>query len=191
MATVRDLFKILKDHNDDWKELVVVKNNDGNYIPLVRRFYVEDNILFLYTKSEDNIPLSTDYLRFYLENESVDECWDICQGESSFLDCDVCIVFGDADNVDDTSDLVLDVDYFAGNNKQLSCICDYDTNNENDESVENDEDVIRNIILQLSAKEVDMICESLNYYGDKVADSVGYSSGEKYWDLMNRIKCNK
>ena len=25
-------------------------------------------------------------------------------------------------------------------------------------------------------------------FGDEIADELGYSSGEKYWDLMNKLK---
>ena len=37
--------------------------------------------------------------------------------------------------------------------------------------------------------EIDLIKKALNYYGDKIADSQGYSNGEPYWDLIAKIDC--
>lgn len=41
--------------------------------------------------------------------------------------------------------------------------------------------------VELTNKELAMIKESLNYYGDKLADTRGFSAGEKYWDLMEKF----
>lgn len=45
--------------------------------------------------------------------------------------------------------------------------------------------------VELTKKEIKMIKEALNYYGDEVADRQGYSSGEKYWDLMEKFNIIK
>ena len=45
--------------------------------------------------------------------------------------------------------------------------------------------------VELTKKEIRMIKEALNYYGDEVADRQGYSSGEKYWDLMEKFNTIK
>lgn len=42
--------------------------------------------------------------------------------------------------------------------------------------------------VELTNTEIKMITDALNYYGDEVADNQGYSSGERYWDLMNKLK---
>lgn len=42
--------------------------------------------------------------------------------------------------------------------------------------------------VELTNKEIEMITTALDYFGDKIADKLGYSSGEKYWDLMNKLK---
>ena len=44
------------------------------------------------------------------------------------------------------------------------------------------------ININLTDEEVKIIKESLNYIGDKKADSEGYSSGEKYWKLIEKLK---
>ena len=41
--------------------------------------------------------------------------------------------------------------------------------------------------VELTSKEIRMIKDALDYYGDMVADTKGYSSGEKYWDLMEKF----
>ena len=41
--------------------------------------------------------------------------------------------------------------------------------------------------VELTAKEQSMIRAALDYYGDSLADSEGYSSGEKYWDLKEKL----
>lgn len=43
------------------------------------------------------------------------------------------------------------------------------------------------VTVELTKKEIRMIKDALDYYGDMVADTKGYSSGEKYWDLMNKF----
>lgn len=45
----------------------------------------------------------------------------------------------------------------------------------------------KKITIELTNKEKEMIKKALNYYGDKLADTQGYSSGEPYWDLINKI----
>lgn len=45
----------------------------------------------------------------------------------------------------------------------------------------------KKITIELTDKELAMIKESLNYYGDRVADTKGYGSGEKYWDLVEKL----
>ena len=42
--------------------------------------------------------------------------------------------------------------------------------------------------VELTSKEIKMIATALDYFGDEIADKLGYSSGEKYWDLMNKLK---
>ena len=41
--------------------------------------------------------------------------------------------------------------------------------------------------VKLTKKEIEMIKVALDYYGDKIADALGYSAGEKYWDLISKI----
>lgn len=43
------------------------------------------------------------------------------------------------------------------------------------------------VTVELTKKEIRMIKDALDYYGGMVADTKGYSSGEKYWDLMNKF----
>lgn len=45
--------------------------------------------------------------------------------------------------------------------------------------------------VKLTNKEIRMIKEALNYYGDKLADTRGFSAGEKYWDLMEKFNTIK
>lgn len=47
---------------------------------------------------------------------------------------------------------------------------------------------INNIQINLSAEKIEMICNALNHYGQNVANSIGYSEGEKYWNLIDEIK---
>ena len=47
--------------------------------------------------------------------------------------------------------------------------------------------VSKKTTVELTNKEIEMIKKALNYYGDKLADTLGYSAGEKYWDLMEKI----
>lgn len=44
------------------------------------------------------------------------------------------------------------------------------------------------IKISLSKDELNLIKQSLNEMGDKVADREGYSSGEKFWDLKEKIE---
>lgn len=43
------------------------------------------------------------------------------------------------------------------------------------------------ITVELTSKEIKMIKEALDYYGDELADSQGYSVGEKYWVLKEKL----
>ncbi len=42
--------------------------------------------------------------------------------------------------------------------------------------------------LQLSVKEKELVVKALDAMGDRVADTEGYSSGEKYWDLKEKFE---
>lgn len=42
--------------------------------------------------------------------------------------------------------------------------------------------------IDLSVGDLLLICQALDFYGDKVADTTGYSAGEKYWDLAEELK---
>lgn len=42
--------------------------------------------------------------------------------------------------------------------------------------------------LQLTAEEKGLVIKALDAMGDKVADTVGYSAGEKYWDLKEKFE---
>lgn len=37
-------------------------------------------------------------------------------------------------------------------------------------------------------KNIKLIQKALEYYGDKKADAEGYSAGEKFWDLANKLE---
>lgn len=41
---------------------------------------------------------------------------------------------------------------------------------------------------KLTRKEKKMVKKALDYYGDILADTIGYSAGEKYWDLINKFQ---
>ena len=43
--------------------------------------------------------------------------------------------------------------------------------------------------VKLSKEEVNLIVNALDKYGDIVADRIGYSSGEKYWDIKDKLAC--
>ena len=43
------------------------------------------------------------------------------------------------------------------------------------------------ISVELTNEEVKMIANALSYYGDKIADTQGYSAGEKYWNLITKF----
>ena len=51
--------------------------------------------------------------------------------------------------------------------------------------------VSKKTTVELTNKEIKMIKNALNYYGDKLADTQGYSAGEKYWDLMEKFNTIK
>lgn len=58
---------------------------------------------------------------------------------------------------------------------------------EDDEARESNNIKHEEELLRLTSKEKEMINKALDYYGDKLADSQGYSSGEKYWNLANKM----
>lgn len=41
--------------------------------------------------------------------------------------------------------------------------------------------------VELTDEEITLIKNSLDFYGVRMAETVGYSAGEVYWDLMNEI----
>lgn len=45
--------------------------------------------------------------------------------------------------------------------------------------------------VELTNKEIMLVREALDCYGDEVADSQGYTSGEKYWNLMHKFSTDK
>lgn len=49
--------------------------------------------------------------------------------------------------------------------------------------------------IELTKNEMEMLFKALDFYGDKVADSQGYSSAEPYWDLKdflsNKMNCEE
>lgn len=45
--------------------------------------------------------------------------------------------------------------------------------------------------IQLTACEKSLVAKALDVMGDKVADTIGYSSGEEYWDLKAKFVANK
>lgn len=42
--------------------------------------------------------------------------------------------------------------------------------------------------IQLTEYEKGLVAKALDFYGDRVADAVGYSAGEEYWDLKARFE---
>lgn len=42
--------------------------------------------------------------------------------------------------------------------------------------------------IQLTEREKGLVAKALDFYGDRVADTQGYSAGEKYWDLKAKLE---
>lgn len=42
-------------------------------------------------------------------------------------------------------------------------------------------------MLELNNEEKDLIIKALDFMGNYVADKEGYSSGEKYWDIKDKL----
>ena len=178
MATVRELLNTLTRSNGE--QFVLVDDDKGNFIPLQHEFYVEDDTLFLFTEG-DNENLTVNQLLWYIEGEAEDRCWHNGYGESLFLDCEVKIGFGTSDPGNSDCEYINTNAVYTGVNNVLIIRCD-DSNGTTDDLVA---DVIRDVTINLSSDEVEMVKRALNYYGDKIADSEGYSSGEAYWNLIN------
>ena len=77
----------------------------------------------------------------------------------------------------DLSDIIID-------KNQLLLICSDDEEENDEEEIEENKE---ELIISLTPSEAKLIAEALNYFGDKVADSRGYSKGEKYWDLISKF----
>jgi len=170
--------KILEEKQKDQKG-VFAADNKGGFYPLQHEFSVEDDKLYLFTEGDDE-HLTANQLKWYIENEAEDRCWHNGYGESLFLDCEVVICFGTSELDNSDCKCVSTNVVYTGVDNTLIIHCDEEEN----EEVTSDSEATRDITINLSSEEVEMICNALNFYGDKVADSEGYSSGERYWNLI-------
>lgn len=188
MSNVYDLVDVVKQNNGN--EVIKAILPNGDIIDVGVQQYVESDIYFMFAKDSRNGIQTVTGLKGNLEYEASDECWrpDCCgifnDGRSDFLDCEICFVNCDSDEFfdideEDTEEYTFDVYGITVEDEIVYLHCEEDFVNENNESAES--------IETLTDEEKEMIKKALNYYGNRLADTEGYSSGEPYWDLMNRF----
>lgn len=183
---IYDLVDVIKKNNGD--EVIKAILPDGNIVDVGVQQYIESDIYFMFVKDENGTQTITG-LKGNLECEASDKCWRpdhygiFDEGRSDFLDCEVrfanydCDEFFNADE-EDVEEYVFEVYGITVENGIVYLHCEDDFVNES-ESIES--------VDELTDEEKEMIKKALNYYGDRLANTHGYSSGEPYWDLMNRF----
>ena len=182
MTTVYDLKKVLDTLIGSYKNadnFCVMTKLPGKKEPTsIVEFSVDDEQLYLSSDSEDNDVFTVSRLRNYITREAEEECWkDEDSFMSRFYDCEIVIYDYDDEIVYDLSDIII-------NKNQLLLICSSDDDEDDEEEIEENKE---ELIISLTPSEAKLIVEALNYFGDKVADSRGYSEGEKYWDLIPKF----
>lgn len=185
MATVYDLKKVLDTLIGSYKNannfLVMTKLPGKKEPTSIVEFSVDDEQLYLSSDSEDNDVFTVSRLRNYITREAEEECWkDDDNFMSTFYDCEIIIYDYDNEIVYDLSDIIID-------KNQLLLICSNDEENDDEDDEKEIEKNKEELIVSLTPSEVKLIAKALNYFGDKVADSKGYSEGEKYWDLISKF----
>lgn len=192
MKNVYDLVDIIKGNDGNYKIKAIMP--DGNIIDVGTQQYVEDGIYYMFKVQNNATTIHTlNGIKSNLEYEASDECWRtdswgiFDDGRSDLLDCEICFANYDIDeftekDYEDTEEYVFEINGITVNDEEeivyLHC-----------EEFEDEESILSKVDSadKLTDEEKEMIKKALNYYGDKLADTQGYSSGEPYWDLMNRF----
>lgn len=201
MIYVDDIVKFIKENKKFENAEVMAILPDDAVVKISTQQYVEDGTYFMFTEQNDNISgiQTLSGLKFNLECEGSDSCWrPNClsifddDGKNMFLDCDVAVVYDSVDNfIDSTIDDGGNVDkchsvypvtniMFKDNTVFLIC-------NEDSDEYEYSENEVHE---GLTEEEKKLILTALNHFGDYVAERQGYSSGEKYWDLAEKLEAN-
>ena len=189
MKNVYDLVDIIKANNGNYEIKAIM--SDGNVIDVGTQQYVEDGIYYMFRVQNDSTTTHTlDYLKSNLEYEASSECWRtdswgiFDDGRSDLLDCEICFANYDIDefsdrDYEDVEEYIFEINGITVDDEErivyLHC-----------EEFEDDISKV-NSVDELTDDEKEMIKKALNYYGTRLADTEGYSSGEPYWDLMNRF----
>lgn len=191
MTTVYDLKKVIDTLIGSYKNadnFLVMTKLPGKEPTSIVEFSVDDEKLYLSSDSKDNDAFTVFRLRNYITREAEEECWkDEDSFMSRFYDCDVCIYDEDEEITYNLSDIKI-------NGNKLLLVCSDNEENKNDgeneeeeeEEEKNEENSIKKITVSVTISEAKCIAEALNYFGDKIADSRGYSAGEKYWDISDK-----
>lgn len=191
MKNIYDLVDIIKANDGNYEIKAITPN--GNIVDVGTQQYVEDGIYYMFRVQNDSTTIHTlDNLKSNLEYEASDECWRtdswgiFDDGCSDLLECEICFANYDIDefsdrNYEDTEEYVFEINGITvDDNKEtvyLHC-----------EEFEDEDNVSKvDLIEELTDEEKEMIKKALDYYGNRLADTEGYSSGEQYWDLMNRF----
>lgn len=190
MKNVYDLVDIIKANDGSYEIKAIMP--DGNIINVGTQQYVEDGIYYMFRVQNDSTTTHTlDHLKSNLEYEASDECWRtdswgiFDDGRSDLLDCEICFANYDIDeftdkDYEDTEEYVFEINGITVNDEEgvIYLHCEEFEDEENVSKVDSDE---------LTGEEKEMIKKALNYYGNRLADTEGYSSGEPYWNLMSRF----
>lgn len=183
MKNVNDLVNIIKTNDSNY--VIKAITPDKEVVDVGMQQYIEDEIYYMFKREDDEKIHTLNGLKLNLEYEASDNCWksDGCgifyDGNSNLLGCDIRF---ENYYVDDAYDE--EVDYEINRitvdeeNGIVYLHCedfeDYTTSTEK-------------YMYEITDEERTLIKQALDFYGDYIADRVGYSSGEKYWDLMNKF----
>lgn len=187
MSNVYDLVDLVKQNNGNNIIKAILPN--GDIVDVGVQQYVEAGIYFMFAKDKNGIQTIAG-LKSNLEYEASDECWRpdcfgiFDDGRSDFLDCEIrfanydCDEFFDADE-EDVEEYVYEVYGITVEDGVVYLHCEDDFVGVNNKPITSSD--------ELTQEEKEMIKKALNYYGNRMADTEGYSSGEPYWDLMTRF----
>lgn len=188
MSNVYDLVDVVKQNNGNEVIKAILPNQ--NIVDVGFQHYVESGIYFMFAKDDKNGIQTVTGLKSNLEYEASDKCWRpdcfsiFDDGRSDFLDCEIRFVNYDCDEFfdedeEDVEEYVYEVYRITVEDGVVYLHCEDDFADANNEPITS--------IDELTKEEKEMIKKALNYYGIRLADTEGYSSGEPYWDLMNRF----
>lgn len=180
---IRGLVEVI--NNNKGEEIIKAILPNGEIVEVGQQQYVESNVYYMFKK--DMYAHSLISLRTNLEMEADDECWRTTidgifdSGKSDFLDCEVMFANCYCEDFEEVAEEnLLEVKGITVEDGVVYLHCEDGYA----------EEIANEVTVTLTVEEMQMIKEALNHYGDRKADTHGYSLGEPYWDLMNKLNCN-